>query len=171
MKPYSALAVANEFLDLAGGNHDLTPMKLMKLVFLAHGWNYGFHGDSLINEVFQAWKYGPVSQSLYEAVRKYGDDPVTEPLTVVEAWNFQPMVKDTPKIDPCDSESRSIIRMVWESYGELSAVRLSRITHEQGTPWWDVNKKYGGNIPRWEEIPEDSIRNYYEAKMKEDGNG
>ena len=36
--PYSAIAIANYFVDCSKGKSDLTPMKMQKLIFIAHGW-------------------------------------------------------------------------------------------------------------------------------------
>ena len=166
MKPYSALAVANEFIDLAGKNHDVTPMKLMKLVYFAHAWNLGFIGDPLIDEEFQAWRYGPVSPSLYQAVKGYGDDPVTELLYIDKDWDYEPL-RVIPKVDSDDSESREIIGTVWQVYGSHSAARLSQITHELGTPWRQIYDSYNGLIPYWKTIPDNMIKQYYSEKAKE----
>ena len=60
--PYSAKAVANTLLSRSKelGINDITPMKLQKLIYYAHGWLLAFLGTALIKEGVQAWKYGPV---------------------------------------------------------------------------------------------------------------
>jgi len=165
MKRYSAVAVANEFLALAEYSHDITPMKLMKLVYFAHAWSWGFYGRPLIDEEFQAWRYGPVSPSLYQAMKEYGDTPIMSPLKVVMAWDFQQIIVE-PHVDRDDTEAKDIIRLVWQEYGKYSAARLSQITHGSGTPWWQVSNRYGGNIPPWVTIPEESISEYYGDMVK-----
>jgi uncharacterized phage-associated protein len=61
--PYPAAAIANEFIKVAKRNGVLlTPMKLQKLVYFAHGWYLALLGKPLINEPVEAWKFGPVIQ-------------------------------------------------------------------------------------------------------------
>jgi len=64
--PLPSAAVANYFLDLGlRESIPITPLKLQKLVYFAHGWYLGFTGEPLLNEGIQAWEYGPVIPSLY----------------------------------------------------------------------------------------------------------
>lgn len=61
---YSAKAVANYFLAQYG-KHGLNPLKLQKLVYIAHGWNLAVRNQPLVdNELPEAWEYGPVFASL-----------------------------------------------------------------------------------------------------------
>ena len=65
--PFSAAAVANEFLHLAHrDDRPITPLKMQKLVYFAHGWHLAITGAPLISEPIQAWQYGPVISSLYQ---------------------------------------------------------------------------------------------------------
>jgi uncharacterized phage-associated protein len=78
--PYSAIKVANEFLRLAKADNPLrylTPLQLIKLVYIAHGWSLHYFPETpLLIEIPQAWQYGPVVPSLYSAVRRYGSSPI-----------------------------------------------------------------------------------------------
>src|SRR5262245_29920187 len=70
---YSALAVANYFLDLAKAKGlALDPMKLQKMIFFAHGWSLALYDEKLIDEPIQAWQYGPVVQSVYHEFKSFG---------------------------------------------------------------------------------------------------
>jgi uncharacterized phage-associated protein len=74
----NALAVANHFLDIAEkAGQRLTPMKLQKLVYFAHGWHLGLTGEPLLDEEIQAWSFGPVVRSVYNAFRDCGGDEIT----------------------------------------------------------------------------------------------
>jgi len=79
---YPAKSIANELLSLAHtrGISDVTPMKLQKLVYYAHGWWFGATGEPLIEEQIEAWQYGPVVPSLYEATKNFGNQSITTPL-------------------------------------------------------------------------------------------
>ncbi len=140
---HSSVSVADRFLDLARAQEDaLTPMQLLKLVFLAHGWMLGLYGRPLISEEVQAWQYGPVIPKLYDAVRSFRSMPVTH--------------VTSPKEDFTDLES-DIITQVYKLYGQKSGPELSRLTHLQGSPWHAVYKQGSfGTV-----ISNDLIEDYY----------
>jgi uncharacterized phage-associated protein len=61
---YPIEAIANSILDECEKRGiRLTPMKLQKLLYLAHGYYVAITGQPLIDEDFEAWKYGPVAPS------------------------------------------------------------------------------------------------------------
>lgn len=87
MKP-DALAVANYLLELAKEKGmKLQPLKLMKLVYIAHGYMLALCNRSALNPRFdrvEAWKYGPVIPSVYHSFKSYGHNPITEFTTILE---------------------------------------------------------------------------------------
>lgn len=118
-------------------------MKLIKLVYIAHGWYLGVFGKPLINEAPEAWKYGPVIPSLYHSFKSYRDSIITykpaEPILANEVKQF--------------------LDRIWEVYGGFTGVELSAMTHQPGSPWskiWDAAKSIK-NI----EIPDNLIKRYY----------
>lgn len=53
---YKSLAVANYLLDKAKAKNDtLTPMQLIKLAYIAHGWMLGKYGAALLLEPVEAY--------------------------------------------------------------------------------------------------------------------
>ncbi len=137
-------AVANRFLDLAWKSGDaLTPMQVLKLVYIAHGWMLGLYGRPLIRDEVQAWQYGPVIPVLYNAMRDYGGAPVTAQLRA-EREDFTEFESD-------------IISQTYAEYGAKSGPALSRLTHADGTPW-DLTYRPGafGIV-----IPTDLIEDHY----------
>lgn len=128
---YKSLAVANYILDLAKKNNDtLTPMQLIKLTYIAHGWMLGKYGVALLLEPVQAWQYGPVVASVYKAVSKYRSSPVEN----VEGYSpFAP-------IDFSDRE-KEIMEKVYNIYGKCDGLVLSSATHQPESPWSSVPSK------------------------------
>jgi uncharacterized phage-associated protein len=128
--PYSAEAIANEFLELAQREgRQLTPMQLQKLVYFAYGWYLVITGERLLDERVEAWQWGPVIPSLYFEFRRFGSGPITDFAKPLLASRI---VSDNPVKD---NQAKAIIRRVWEIYGKFSASDLSGMTHEPNSPW------------------------------------
>lgn len=147
--PHSAIKIANRFLELA--RHSIpqvfiTPLKIIKLVYIANGWAYPILHERLVRENAEAWTYGPVFPDLYHAVRRYRADPIVAPIPG----------GDEP-LDLSDEEQQ-LIESVLGAYGHLSGTQLSNMTHLSGTPWsitWDGG--FGQNTI----IPEELISGHY----------
>lgn len=127
--------VAREILNLANQEAlPIDPLKMMKLVYLCHGWSLAFRDDPLIQEEVEAWQYGPVIPDLYHEIKKHRSSPIDS----VSA----PIVE-------LQSEQRAIIKSVFDAYKTLSGIQLSDLTHQSGTPWSDVwqSGKRSSTIP------------------------
>lgn len=148
---YDSCDVANRFLDrsLADGR-PLTPMQLLKLVYIAHGWMLGLYGRPLIRDDVQAWQYGPVIPRLYDHLRAYKGQPVDRTLPV------------SPGADELDETAIDLIDQVYEIYGHMTGMALSRITHAAGTPWEQTYAP--GSFGRV--IPSDLIADHYRMLME-----
>jgi uncharacterized phage-associated protein len=140
---------------------NLSPMKLQKLVFFAHGWHLGWEKRPLISEDFQAWPYGPVAPSLYKAARGIGEGKIVsfliDPLTLSSTTTSLPY--------DLHEDSENDLETVWNEYKYIEAVKLSGMTHAKGSPWriiYDYYKEIGEPIPRDCVIPRESIQKYYE---------
>lgn len=141
--PYSALAVANYFLDLAKKDGvGLSPMKLQKLIYFAHGWHLAIYdGGPLINEQLQAWDYGPVASSVYHEFKKFGGQKI-------ECFGIDFDLENdeliTPRIPMNDSRTIALLNKVWSVYGKYSGVQLSNLTHEQNSAWSKAREENPG---------------------------
>ena len=142
---YSSLSVAKHILTLAEQNNEvLTPMQLVKLVYLAHCWMLGAYRKPLIKDDAEAWRYGAVIPKLYRAIKQYRSHPV-EKIECDEAT--------------FDEYSQDIIEQVYNKYGKLSGITLSKITGGKNSPW-DSTWKDGYTI-----ISNDLIRHHYEKLL------
>jgi uncharacterized phage-associated protein len=150
MTPQSPFAVANYFIRKAGETgKSLTPMKLIKMVYIAHGWCLGLTGEPLITEKIQAWKYGPLIESLYRVFRKYGSSNIPE----------SGQVPDAPLED--SEVLRRFLDRVWAGYSGYSGLQLSTLTHQKDTPW---SKVYTPLSFR-KIIPDEEIKQHYRGKL------
>ena len=140
---YTASHIANYFLWRAWeeGVKDMTPMKLIKLVYIAYGWNLVMnHKDKyLFEEPILAWDYGPVIPSLYYEFREFGKNPIPKGnysavFDDYEAFGGETRaLESVPMVD--DDHILKILNAEWNHYKNLDGVELSRITHREGSPW------------------------------------
>ncbi|WP_134679568.1 Panacea domain-containing protein [Paracoccus ravus] len=143
---YDAITIADDILKLAKAKgKTLTPMQLMKLTYIAHGWALAILKRDLFRNRIEAWQYGPVIPDLYHATKSYGGKSI--PFSAVGD-------PDTPSTDP---ETRSFLQDVFEKYGHMDGITLSYLTHQSGTPWDQV---YVPNVRRIE-IPDELIKKHY----------
>ena len=150
--------VARQFVDIADPSHPpLTPLKLIKMTFIAHGWHLGLHGESLIDEDVQAWEHGPVFLDLYNATRQYGDSPVAKVVESEREKASQPR-----ELKPHEVQ---VIVELNRAYGEQTGEALSGMTHMKGSPWYKTYEQHGG-VESHPVIARDLIRDHY-AKLLE----
>ena len=137
--PFSAKSVANEFLDLANASgKTISPMKLQKLVYFAHGWFLALVGQPLIDERIQAWQFGPVIPDLYHEFKGFGNGAISSFASDIR-WTPELKIHN-PRLQDCDgnedvSSARELIEKTWNVYKDYSAVQLSNATHVDGSPW------------------------------------
>ena len=149
-----ARIVANRFLELAQERGaSLTPMQILKLVYIAHGWMLGLTGRPLIDQPVEAWQYGPVVRDVYNGVRAYGRSAVTGRLP---AYPGQLSAGDD-----------DLVRQVLDLYGHMDGIALSNITHMPNTPWANTYRSGAFGTP----IPNDLIAAHYRGLASERGRG
>ena len=155
------ISVANYFIGkaLQEGDNTLTPMKLIKLVYIAHGWHLAnYNNEPLIGEAVEAWKYGPVIPSLYHEFKQYRNSPITQQKVIFNEEG-EAVILTAP------AEYHPFLDAVWENYKNYSCLDLSTITHQNETPWhktWVVNKgsQLSGAI-----ISTESIAEHYRERV------
>ena len=159
---YSAKAVANHFLRNYR-DRGITPLKIQKLVYLSHGWNYPLNGNDLIDdELAEAWLYGPVFPSLYQEFSHRGDLPITDLATDLrpESPDSRSLVRFWPEIPDSDDRVRHLLSEIWRIYGGYTGSQLSDMCHQPGSPWDQTKRNHQPPI-RNAHIPNDVIREYY----------
>lgn len=172
--PYDALAIANYFVCHAKSHGSpITPMKLQKLIFFAHGWHLAIKDSPLLNEQVEAWAFGPVIRSVYRAFREYGDKPIDQEAVVLRhrenpTSGHRSLCVYTPTIDdsgPPNGFAKSLLSRVWDIYGGYTAIELSNMTHEENTPWAKIVAKCkaenGGELLKGTDVPTEFIKDYF----------
>lgn len=153
--PYDAATVANRFIELAAGQErKLTPMQLIKLSYIAHGFSLAINKRPLLKEKVEAWRYGPVVPSLYRRLKNYGGGPVSAPITL-------PL--SALRTEKLEDEDRALVDAVFDKYGKFTGIQLSHLTHRPGTPWAEayVPDEYGI------EMDDGQIRVHYATLLRQ----
>lgn len=100
-----------------------TPLKLQKILFYCEAFHLCFmDGESLFEDKIIARQWGPIIESVYDKYRAYGSYPIA---------TFEPIENSKPILN---SQSLSVIGLVLDAYGSLSASSLMRKTHAED-PW------------------------------------
>ncbi len=124
MPRHDPKAVANEFLRREDG--PVNQMRLQKLVYIAHGWNLAVNGEPLTNVDPSAWDNGPVYRTIWDHIRQLG-------------YNASNRLLGSARDDPYEADlterEQDVIDHVWNRYSSYTGGDLSKMTHEEGTPW------------------------------------
>jgi uncharacterized phage-associated protein len=162
---YAAAAIANAFLTRSFRDRiPIDPMKMQKLCYLAQGYSLVEREESLFDEKFEAWKFGPVLPSLYHLLKTYRWRSVDQ---FLRDYDYETRRYVEAPV-PTDSVVNEIIDFVWKNYGSMDAIDLSDWTHENSGPWDQVIKSQRQFI-RNLIIPDDMIAEYFNRMMHADG--
>ena len=149
---YDARKVANYLLDLGSRDSSpISPLKMQKLVYLAHGWNLAYRGERLVENAFEAWPYGPVVPELYRALSRYGANAIGEPIA-----GFGSEI---------DKGSGLFVDAIWQHYRQLSGIQLSALTHEPGFAW-ELTIKNANPFNRRPVISNELIADEFQRRAK-----
>ena len=152
---YSPKVVANAFL-WKKARAGLIHMKLQKLVFFMHAWSLAQRNKSVVSEKPAPWQYGPVFASLYHELKSFGSKDVA---TYLEEFNPETGQMAALVPNSQDAYFWSLFDRVWDRYGQLSAIELSALTHEQNGAWERARTNLNAVIP------DDDLANYYRQKL------
>ncbi|MDL2261548.1 DUF4065 domain-containing protein [Methanimicrococcus sp. OttesenSCG-928-J09] len=137
--------VANWFLTKDSIQHK----KLQKLCYYAVAWHYTLLDAPICqNDEFQAWVHGPVNRILFDKYKNKKWLPISK-IHAAEVLEF-------------DEYSEEVLDFVWESYGDSSADRLERITHNE-EPWINARGMLRPKEKSENVISTDDMKRFYGA--------
>jgi uncharacterized phage-associated protein len=162
--PYSAIAVANWFIDRNRVDHfDLTHLKIQKLLYYAQGFYLANFDKPLFEDNIEAWKYGPVIQSIYFGLRFCEkSQQIVDKIQgyVIENGEY---ITTTPTIDANDLQTTDFLSAFWLMYAKYNAWTLVNSTHQNGTPWDQVNKAFIEGASFSQIIPIELLKYYFSS--------
>ncbi|MBC6400581.1 MAG: SocA family protein [Ekhidna sp.] len=157
---YKSISIANYLIEKSiYEGMEITPMKVLKLTYIAHGWYLGLQKKPLITEQTEAWKYGPVIPNIYHYFKHYGSNDINE-------LYFPDLIEDKKEYNFMseNEEINSFLNEIWKVYKNFKGGELSDLTHKKGTPWDITWNKNGGSTFRGAIIPNKLIQEYYTKK-------
>ncbi|MEA5619687.1 type II toxin-antitoxin system antitoxin SocA domain-containing protein [Cronbergia sp. UHCC 0137] len=127
----------------------LSPMKLQKLCYYVQAIYMATHdGETLFQEDFEAWTYGPVIPDLYHEFKQYG-------------WKS---IEDEVEVPEIEQEIEEFIELIVEAYGRYDGAALITMTHRE-EPWLDARK----GLPEMEGsnavISKESMKRFFKKRL------
>ncbi|RUW55477.1 DUF4065 domain-containing protein [Mesorhizobium sp. M1A.F.Ca.ET.072.01.1.1] len=157
---FDARLIANEILHRAWAEQlEVTQIDMQKILYFLHGHHLLEHGQPLIKSEFEAWDFGPVQRSVYDAFKGFGDQPITE-----LAQKLDPVKRLTspfPKL--VDNAAVATIERHLYKYLEIPSFALVDITHQPGTPWSRTIESAKSHVNVGMRIKNDLISTYFEG--------
>ena len=139
----------------------MTQIKLHRLIYYAHGWHLALRDEPLMDEFVEAWRYGPMTPTIFHEFKDFGTSPISRLAT-----DFDPLTgrwDRTPSIDADDQATEGLLDRVWAVYRVYSSGQLIRMTHEPSTPWSETRAENRGI--KNANIPNELIRRFFVDKM------
>jgi uncharacterized phage-associated protein len=162
---YNPITIANFFIYKSiDEGMPITPMKVLKLVYIAHGWHLGLRKEPLLTEQTEAWKYGPVVESIYRAFKDFGKEDIDKVRFFTRG--------DKKELEELMSSNEDVqfLEKIWSTYKLYSGVQLSSLTHLPNTPWDITWNKNGGSLMNGAIIPNSLIKEHYIEKARINNN-
>lgn len=159
---HDARIVANVILDRAEEfGRALSNLDLQKIVYFMHGHYLRKTGRPLVSPEFEAWTYGPVSKVVYDAFKRFEDGPIDDRATA-----FDPVRRMTSALPPLtDSDALTVLDESLSYYLDMPTYLLVEITHQPGTPWFEVVESAKDRPNVGMKIPDDLIQERFEGRL------
>lgn len=150
---YNSVSLARYIVAYANAHgFGINITKVQKLLYIAYGTYLAVRGARLTDEHPQAWPFGPVFPTTR---RKLLGIPLGDIRMADEA--------------ALGDEAKSLVALVFRSFGARTASYLTAWSHQPGSPW-DFATKMDGF--KWgDEIPDEYILPYFDGMVKYGENG
>ena len=156
----SAILAADYITALGLGR--FTPIQVLKLAYISHGYTLAITGRPLFGDRIEAWEHGPVIPNLYHAVVIHGMAPVPRLYACGTPVGGAPMESRRKEIGGVlGPNRRAVIEKTVETYGGYAGFQLSYITHMEGSPWRAAFRPG----PGYEEIRDEDLEKYYRGQL------
>src|SRR5216683_3310653 len=152
--PYDAITIAKYLIKKAKEDKvkDLTNLKLQKILYYAQGWYLANNNKKLFSDQICAWKLGPVVRSVYDLFSNNGNRPID-------------MNVNANDVSELDQNTKKFLDTLWKVYKNMNGAELVTYTHQE-KPWKEAWSKRNDKDSEDDVISADSIKEYFESKLK-----
>lgn len=143
---YKAIDIARKILGRATDEDSgelVSNLKLQKLLYYMQGYHLAFFDTPLFGDPIEAWMYGPVVPSVFDAFKGYG----------------RAGIEYTGGTVTLSDEEESLFSRVYDIYSRYSAYGLMELTHYEEP--WKSTPAGRGNV-----IPLAVIRDFFKTKVE-----
>ena len=128
-----AIVISNSILkEMWKRDLSVRPMKLQKILYYIVGFSYKENNEIISNEYFYKWDYGPVIPEIYYAFEEYRAEPIKD----LEKGHLDKKYIVTKEYE----DFYSVLHRVIDTYGAMSDVYLSNLTHQHAS--WRESELY-----------------------------
>lgn len=132
----------------------LTNKKLQKLLYYSQAWSLVLKNKALFPDEIEAWVHGPAIPVVYDVFKEFGRGDING------------VSIDSSEFSALDESERGVLDMVWNIYGKYDGDYLEALSHSE-EPWQKAREGLETFEISKAVIPQDSMRVYYERKLKE----
>ena len=145
----SSLSAAKALCKISYWN--MTNLLINKILYFANMVYLYKKNKPLIDEKFEAWKYGPVLPSVYEVCRRFGRKQITKDC-------FDDIDNDESESSVNqNSEEYKTLKLAYNHFKRFRPHQLVRLSHRKNGAW---DKVYNPRVDDTK-IPDDEIKNEY----------
>ncbi|MBQ7217176.1 MAG: SocA family protein [Synergistaceae bacterium] len=147
---YIISTIKQQMTDIQPEEFDVTPLKLQKLLYYCQGYSLALTGKPAFDDPIEAWKFGPVVESVYQEYKKYEGGII--PYGDIEAETLP------------DDTLQSIVNFVLADKGQYSGETLARMTHKE-SPWRDSYQMAYGGVYMNAKISHNALQDYFASEF------
>ena len=156
------LKAATDYVIIFSSSHGihLNLIKLQRLLYMAYAWHLAFtNGRPLFEELFQAWKFGPVNHSLQQHFVRAADPH--DPITAGQRFFKDPFAA----IEKLEEDEVDHMELIMNVYGDLSASELEEMLLNDD-PWTNAREGLDQHARSDREITDRQILAYYHQRAQ-----
>jgi uncharacterized phage-associated protein len=154
---YEARKICNLLIE-RNHTHQLTNLRLNKLLYFIHGWSLTSRPDGLIRNHFLAWDHGPVIRPVFDSFKIYGNGPIKEPAKFLDYTSGE---NRTVPYDDISADDAELIKRIFANYDRYTTNELYNIAHQPGGPWHIVYTAWSKDNTISPRIPNELIRRHF----------
>ena len=166
-----SMDIADYFITKANDmGHPLDNLRLQKYLYYFEAMMLVEAGNSLIEESFEKWQYGPVLPSVYYEYKQFGNADILKPMEhfIIEDWDnleFKETTFDILKFEnEITSREKELIEQLIQTLNSYRTFELVNMTHEHDE--WRNSEKDILSGTRHLVYDQEKIKEYFEQNPK-----